>query len=74
MASPRLYGHEDQEEHNKDVGNSEPLVGYYCADCFKEFIYRYDIEQRIWLKTHWYLANLDSDEQEYTNHCLQKDK
>jgi hypothetical protein len=67
MASPRLYGHENQEEHNQYVENSETLIGYYCADCFKEFIYRYDIEQRIWLKTHWYIADLESAEQEYVN-------
>lgn len=69
MASPKLYGHKNQEEHNQELENSEPLIGYYCAHSFKEFIYRYDIEQRIWLKTQWYLVDLDSAEQEYVNSC-----
>ncbi len=72
MASPKLYGHPDQESYNAEIATQESIIGYYCADSFKKFIYRYDIEQRIWLKTHWYLSEFDSAEQEYVNHYLTK--
>ncbi|MEZ4851332.1 MAG: hypothetical protein R3B93_22500 [Bacteroidia bacterium] len=43
------------------------IMGYICATSFKEFIYWFDMENRIWLKL-WYVAELDEVEEAYIRH------
>jgi len=71
IATPKLYGHKDDNfDYNEMLSDYSPSIGYFCANSFKEFIYHYNLEQRIWLKTNWYEEEFAEDEQEYVNHYL----
>jgi hypothetical protein len=72
VATHKLYGHKYSFNYNEEFKEDSHFIGYYCANSFKEFIYRYDIEQRIWFKINWYKDELNEDEQEYVNHYLKK--
>lgn len=78
-ASTNLYGHEKNNNLYDDEGEEEscdfkPKIGYYCAENFLEFIYRYNIEQRIWFKTRWFRAELNRAEKDYIQHYLELNK
>lgn len=64
VASPNAFGTGEDTRKPEE----KPLIGYRCAASFLEFIYRYDIEQRIWYKSGWYDLPLTVEERAYLDH------
>lgn len=70
LTSYKVYGHtKGSHENYEDDDENEYGIDYFCSPTFKDFIYRFWIENEIWFKI-YKQTQLDDIEQRYIKHYL----
>lgn len=70
VTSANLYGHTEEEYESFRHNDNE--IGYFCAKSFKDFIFRFWIENEIWHKEVYDKEELNEIEKEYADFYRKK--